>query len=168
MAGRKRIPTKIKIIRGTFRKDRVPEHEPEPEPVRDMPKPPPDLPSAGKKLWKKLAAELVDKKVLTVVDLPALEVCCLNYGLFKELHRAIHKKIEDPVTGKLRKRTLAEYMQGKSSQTMPEYVQMARAFTTFKSYLTEFGLTPSSRARLDIPEAEPEEVDPIERMWNES
>ena len=84
------------------------------------------------------------------------------------LHKAIHRKIEDPITGKLRKRTLAEYMFGKNSQTMPEYVQMTKAFTVFKSYLVEFGLTPSSRARLDIPEEEPDEMDPIERMLNEA
>ena len=168
MAGRKKIPTKIKIIRGTFRKDRAPEREPEPEVVRDVPRPPPDLPPAGKKVWKKLADELVDKKVLTVVDLPALEVCCLNYGLFKELRKAIHRKIEDPITGKLRKQTLAEYMLGRNSQTMPEYVQMTKAFMTFKAYLVEFGLTPSSRARLNIPEGKEDEgEDPVQRMWNE-
>jgi len=200
MAGRKRIPTKTKIIRGTFRKDRAPEHEPEPEVVRDLPKPPPNLPSAGKKLWKSLAAELVDKKVLTVVDLGALEVCCYNYGLYRDLHKAIHGRITvaryicidcehnfevlpspdriicphclsenvSQISVRKRKRTLAEYMEGKNSHTMPEYVQMTKAFATFKAYLVEFGLTPSSRARLDIPEPEPNEEDPVERMWNEA
>jgi P27 family predicted phage terminase small subunit len=167
MAGRPRKPTKQKIIQGTFRKDRAPKHEPEPEPVTEAPRPPSDLPSAGKKLWKKLAPELVAKGILTVVDLSALEILCFNYGIYKELNKAIRGKIEDPVTGKIRKRTYAEYMRGENSQTIPEYTAMRNAFSTFKSYMTEFGLSPSSRAKLDVPEPK-EEKDLMERLWNEN
>jgi P27 family predicted phage terminase small subunit len=171
-AGRKRLPSKIKIIRGTFRKDRALEHEAEPEPVREPPRPPAHLLSAGKKLWKALARELADKGILTVVDLPALEVLCYNYGLYRDLHEAIFrpKSPPDPITGRVTKgrRTLAQYMEGRNSQTMPEYVQMTKAFATVKAYQIEFGLTPSARSKIEIREPESENTDPLEQMFNEA
>lgn len=162
--GRPRTPTKSKIIKGTFRKDRAPEHEPEPDLVEQYPKPPSGLPRDGRRMWKRLAKELVDKRILTVVDLEALEVCCMNYGIYRELYRAVTTVRGDD--GSKRKRTIAEYLLGRNSQTMPEYVAMTKAMYTFKAYLVEFGLTPSSRSRLDIPEPK-DERDEMEQLLNE-
>ena len=162
-----RKPTRKKIIQGTFRTDRAPKNEPEPTPVGEPPKPPYYLPEAAKELWRKLATELVEKGLLTVVDVPALEICCMNYGLYRELWDTVHCMIEDSFTGKRRRQTLAEYMDGRNSQTMPEYTNMQKAFATFKSYLIEFGLTPAARSRVDLPEKAEEPQDPVEGMWNE-
>lgn len=161
--GRPRVPREVKVIRGTFRKDRNPEHEMEPSKVPEVPKPPSYLGKYAKKLWKQLAPELYDAGILTVVDLPALEMCCDAYGQFRELRDAIHRPL-DPDTGKKGKRTLAEYMLGQNSQTMPEYTNMKSAFQTFKSYLTEFGFTPASRNRIEIPEPKKPEEDPMGKL----
>jgi len=165
--GQNRKPRKSKIIHGTFRKDRNPKREPEPEVVSNIPRPPSNLPLQGKKLWKSLAAELVDKGLLTVVDLGALEVCCFNYGLYKEFDKSIRTWTTDPVTGKRRKRTYAEYLAGRNSQTIPELTAMQKAFQLYKSYLVEFGLTPASRNRIELPEPKKDEEDPIKRMLDE-
>jgi len=162
-----RKPKKTKIIHGTFRKDRNPKREPEPEVVSNIPKPPSNLPLQGKKLWKSLAAELVDKGLLTIVDLGALEVCCFNYGLYKEFDKSIRIWIIDPVTGKRRRRSYSEYIEGQNSQTVPGLLAMYKAFSIYKSYLVEFGLTPASRNRIELPEPKRDEKDPIKRMWNE-
>jgi len=163
--GHNRKPTKSKVIQGTFRKDREPVNEPEPTRVAEVPTPPSHLPTAGKRMWKRLAAELVDAGILTVVDLPALEVCCLNYGIYVSLWKSIFRMIEDPDTGKRRRRRLEEYMMGKNSQTMPEYTSMTKAFSTFKSYLIEFGLTPASRSRVEVPRGS-KDADPMEGIIN--
>ena len=153
------------MTQGTFRNDRNPENEPEPEKILDIPKPPSFLNKYSKKLWKSLAAELVDKKVLTVVDIAALEVCCDLYGQYREAREAVYKIIINPVTGKKRRQTFAEYMNGKNSQTMPEYTAMTKTYASFKSYLSEFGLTPASRNKIDIP-PDKEEKDKMRALLN--
>jgi len=162
-----RKPRKTKIIRGTFRKDRNPQHEPEPAVVNAVPKPPSQLNRYAKKLWKSLAAELVDKGIMTVVDLAALEVCCAAYGEYRAAFDAVYRP-RDPETGRLMRRTFAEYMVDRNSQTMPEYTAMRQAWILFKGYLVEFGFTPASRNRIEIPKPKSDKEDPIEGMWNEN
>jgi len=167
VSGRPRKPTGIKLVHGTFRKDRAPENEPEPERVTDIPKPPSYLNKYAKKLWKSLAGELVEKCILTIVDIPALEVACELYGQYRLAHEAVFRP-SDPDTGKKVKRSLAEYMEGRNSQTMPEYTAMTKAFGMFKAYLIEFGLTPASRSKLDIPKTPEDKTDPMEKIYNEA
>jgi len=153
--GQNRKPRDLKILQGTFRKDRNPGNEPDPDKVTEIPRYPTGMNKHARKLWKNLCAELIDLGVLTVVDLPAMEIACVNYGLYKDAHEAVYSfREEDPETGKTkkRKRPLSEYMKGRNSQTIPEYTAMTKAFETFKSYITEFGLTPASRNRLNLPE----------------
>lgn len=164
--GHNRKPRKSKIIHGTFRKDRNPKREPEPQAISNIPKPPSHLNRYAKKFWKSLAAELVDKGLLTVVDMAALEVCCVAYGEYRGAYDAVYRP-RDPVTGRIVKRTLTEYMCNRNSQTIPEHTAMRQAWNVFKSYLVEFGLTPASRNRIELPEPKGEEADPVKRMWNE-
>lgn len=164
--GHNRKPKQLKVIRGTFRADRNPANEPDPTPVVDVPKPPTHLNRWGKRLWKSLVPKLMDTRVLTDVDLPSLEIACMQYGIYRELDDAIRCFVRDSRTGKRRRRTLAEYLRGQNSQTIPEYSAMKQAFTTWKSYMAEFGLSPASRNRIDLPQQEGEE-DPMEALLNE-
>lgn len=159
---RPRVPRKLKLIRGTFRPGENPANEPEPEVLSDVPKAPSYLNRWGKAKWKEIAEELVDKGVLTVVDLPALELLCAQYGLFCELHDAITHEVGPD--GKRRKVSVARYLAGKNSQTIPEYVQMKAASAAYKTYAVEFGLTPASRNRIDLPERTPQTKDPTEAL----
>ena len=162
-----RVPTQTKIIRGTFRKDRAAANEPRPEKVVEVPRPPSYLSKHAKKLWNKLAEELVDKGILTVLDLPALEMCCEAYGQFREAQEIVFQSIVDPETGKRRRQTLTEYMAGRTSHSAPEYTAMNKLYQTFRLYLAEFGLTPATRLKLDLPELGSKAEDPMERLWNE-
>lgn len=166
-----RKPTERKIIDGTFRKDRAPENEPKPPPVFEPPKPLSHLNKWAKAKWRELAQQLFDDGLLTVLDTTTLEVLCVNYGIYRELHDAIHRPPEldeegNP-TGRRRKRTLAEYMAGRNSQTMPEYTAMTKAFQTYKSLMAEFGLSPAARGRINVPKPAKQE-DPMERLLNEA
>jgi P27 family predicted phage terminase small subunit len=162
-----RKPTQMKIIQGTFRKDRAPKKEPQPEKVLEIPRPPSHLSKYAKKAWKYIAGELVEKGILTIIDTLALEACCEAYGQYRLAYEAVFRPV-DPETGKKGKRTFADYMRGRNSQTMPEYVSMKGAWATFKSYLTEFGMTPASRTKLEISEKRGEETDPMERLFHEA
>lgn len=163
--GHNRKPKALKVVHGTFRKDRNPQNEPEGVPVREVPRAPSTLNRWGKRLWKRLAQQLVDNGVLTELDLPALEQLCTQYGRAMELQDAIlHEVGED---GKRYKRTFAEYLAGRNSQTMPEYAALRNSEATLKQYLAEFGLTPQSRNRIDLKHKETQS-DPMEDLLNEA
>jgi len=146
-----RKPRALKVVQGTFRKSRVPANEPKPPPLLRVPKPPQHLSADGRKLWANLAPQLFRLSLLTELDLPAFEIACFAYGLYRELSREIRR----------RHKSFAAYLKGKNSQTVPELTTLKAAFQTFKGYLAEFGLSPAARGRIDVqvPESEEEDLD---------
>ena len=72
--------TESKKLAGTYRRDRDPGVTMNPALVAQAPKPPAWLSAAGKKEWKRVAAELVELKVLASVDLAVLEGYCAAYA----------------------------------------------------------------------------------------
>lgn len=164
--GRPRKPSKVKIIQGTFRQDRNPANEPAPTPVSVIRKPPPQLNRFAKKFWKAVVEELVETGVLTVVDWAAFEICCDSYGLYCEAKEAVYRPL-DPETGKRQKRTLAEYLAGQNSQTIPELSAMNKGKDMFLKYANVLGLNPVARNRIDAPGRKSEEEDPMEGILND-
>ncbi len=165
MKGRKPVPREMKILHGTFRKDRDKGIK-SLSALTEIPRPPTWLGKYGKKIWKELGQKLVEDKILTEIDLYSFEMLCGTYQMFAEARDAVFRPL-DPATGKRRKQTLQEYMKGRNSQTQPEYIAYKSSYQLFKQYLTEFGISPSSRSRVEIPGPGSEETDPIEEMWNE-
>lgn len=163
--GQNRKSSQRKIVEGTFRADRNPKNEPDPQPVFELPKPPSHLNKYGKRCWREVGEELVRKRILTLVDLPAFELACMSYGLYRAAHDAVFRPI-DETTNRRRQRDLDEYLSGKNSQTIPEYQAMKSSLQQYRALMSDFGLSPSSRNRLDVPE-EPDELDPMERLINE-
>lgn len=162
--GRPTKPTRLKVIQGTYREDRAPVNEPQPEKVIKLPKPPRYLSKYAKTLWGALVEELTAQGILTIIDMPALEACCEAYGQYRAAHEAVFHPV-DFETGKQTDRTLAEYMDKRNSQTMPEYTAMTKAFAILKAYLIEFGMTPAARGRISIPDSPGEETDTMKRLY---
>jgi len=153
----KRIPTELKIVRGTDQPCRR-KKEPEYEKLTVCPDHPEYLSNYARKMWKRLAPQLFEKGLLSAAYLPALEVLCEAYGLYREAHNAIYKQGN-------RRRSLAAYLQGKRTGEITEYRIMKAAFQDFRLYLLEFGLSPSSKGGIDSPKPV-DTKDVIERMWN--
>lgn len=162
--GHNRKPKQLKIIQGTFRADRNPEHEPEIPPLSEYPKAPSYLNRWAKRKWKELVPQLVDTGILTGVDLGALELCCLQYGIVLELHDAITHYVNED--GKRTKRSIAQYLEGRTIQSQPEYSAMKEAARMYKALAEQFGITPASRSRVDIQGGE-KEIDPMEALLDE-
>lgn len=156
--GQNRKTRGAKIINGTFRKDRNPKKELQSKLLTDIPKVPETLNRFGAAKWKEICRELIANEVLTVLDLPALEMCCVAYSDFCEAHDAVHYR--KAKNGKKVRQSIAQYMAGRNSQTMPEYTAYKQAFTLYKSFMTEFGLSPVARNRIDISKTS-SEADPI-------
>ena len=87
---------------------------------------------------------------MTIADLATFEILCDTFGAYRELHDAIYCKIDDPETGRRRKRTLAEYLEGKNFHTAMLYVQLRLTWQNFRMFMMEFGLSPSSRGKISI------------------
>lgn len=114
-------------------------------------------------MWKDLSGKLIALGMLTELDLFTLEILCEQYGIYRELKDAI-THINTP-SGR-QKITLAQYLAGQNSQTIPEYAAMKSAFERYSMLLKEFGLSPASRSRMDIPREPPKEVDPMQSILN--
>ena len=74
--GRKKLPTEVKKLRGTLKKERVLENEMQVEILKELPETPEWLSDIAKVEWKKVCLELFNKNMLHYVDLKLIEAYC--------------------------------------------------------------------------------------------
>ena len=144
--GTKPKPTAIKLLEGVTRKDRLNMNEPKPSPL--MPECPEWLGKVAKQEWERKSKELYDMQILTVIDDNLLALYCYMYSIIVEC-----KEIIDEAGG------IEKYCEGKNSQTQPVVTMMFKAIDNLKSLGSQFGMSPSSRTRIDV--KMPEEEDSI-------
>jgi len=140
MPGRKPKPAELKVLQGDTRPDRMPQNTPKPQPI--APKPPSGLPASARKVWKTLGPHLESLGLLTAVDGPAFTMLCLHYGIAFDAIKEVSKgelQTKDE-NNALRKHPLLQVFRDNSN--------------SLRQWATEFGLTPSSRARLSLPDPE--------------
>ena len=135
----KRLPTEIKRQRGTLRDDRTNPNEPQ-SPLA-IPPVPSWLSEEGQKSFVELSTLLHDMSVLTQADEVSLTLLCDAYGDYKQAKEVINK------LGPTQDVTSREG-HTKSIQR-PEVLIANQAFTRVFQLLKEFGLTPSSRAKVN-------------------
>lgn len=163
MAGRKKLPSQLKALRGTKRKDRSNPAEPVP-PLRVSTDCPFSLFGVALEAWNQLSNELTKIKVLTEADLQALKLLCESIAEYDSLYYSLWEKqangemryeptvslyeIYDKSTGKgnLKKKLAIPKLIG--TKVKPQVAMMAENRKFQKMMLTEFGLTPSSRGRV--------------------
>lgn len=135
--GRKPKPTAVKVLAGNPGKRPLNESEPAPRaPTAQELRPPKGkLPRDGSELWRALAPQLAELGVLKHTDLPAFEVLCLHYAMVRKAWTMVAKEGLTSDTA----------MGVKKHPATSVFRENAMAF---KGWLTEFGLTPSSRARI--------------------
>lgn len=150
-AGRKPTPTQLKLVRNNPGHRPLPEHEPQPPKPRRL-TPPSHLSKAAKAEYRRIGAKLQDLGVLSDIDLRALELYANTYVEWVE---ATHKVATVGMVIK----TPAGY------PIQNPYLAVANtASKRMQSLLSEFGMTPSSRARLGF-NGTPPEKDPTERYF---
>ena len=144
--GRKPLPTHLKVLKGTAQPCRTQKNEPTPK--ADKVKMPFGLSGDAKKHWRVVSKQLIDAGVLTNLDVFALQMYCEAFARWAHANAQIQKY--GPVV---------KTPNGFPAQS--PYLQIAnKAFDQMKGMLTEFGMTPSSRTRIN---AEPQqESDPLD------
>lgn len=163
MRGRKPKTTSQQIAEGDPRKhgvhklaDRI---EAEPEPARGLPPCPPHLKGVAQKAWEFWSAELRAMNLDSRPDAMMLEGACVSYETFVKMHQKITeqgelvaKKERNPTTGQ---------MEVVDVRPHPGLAIRDRALALLRSFCSEFGLSPVSRARLSAEHLEADE----EELW---
>lgn len=132
--GKRPQPTKMKIIKGTLQNCRANKNEATPPP--DLPAVPRGMTGAAKAEWLKMAPLLYDLGLLSTIDTTALEAYCRCYGLWADAMKSVKKEGATVVSSK-----------GYPIQN-PNLKTAMKCSKELQSWLTEFGMTPASRARV--------------------
>ena len=134
MGGRPPLPTRLKLLRGTLEPKRINPDEPEPEPA--IPTCPSHLDSTARREWKRMAQQLYDLGILSEIDRAGLAAYCQAWSTWVKATKGLAK------TGQL-----AMTPQGFPVQN-PLLGIANRAQAEMRAWMTEFGMTPSSRSRV--------------------
>ena len=136
MRGRKPKPTHLKILEGNPGHRSVDTGEPRPE--LQIPTCPAHLCPSAKAEWKRLAQQLHTLGIMTMLDRAALAAYCQSYGRWVEAERKLK---ETPTLLKLP----SGYVQHNPLLTIAN-----KQLELMHKYLSEFGLSPVSRSRVDM------------------
>ena len=130
MRGRKPQPTALKVLRGNPHQHRLNRAEPKPPAPADL-TPPPSLDAAAAAEWIRLAPQLAQLGLLTTIDADALATYCQVLVRWKDA------QVQIGLHGMVSKGRISPYMNISD-----------RCVTQLRHFLIEFGMTPSSRARV--------------------
>lgn len=155
-SGPKLKPTALKKLANNPGGRPLNENEPQPEQPTSVPKPPAHLDGEAKKEWLRRAKQLFDLGLLYDMDTSAFEAYCSAYGRFVEAQRQLKQGMI--VAGRNKFPMLNPYLR-----------VLREATADMAKYLVEFGMTPSSRSRIQVkrnknPEPATPEMDSMEKL----
>ena len=139
-AGRPPKPLQLHVLDGTFRPDRhgaAAAAAPELEKVTRLPNAPAFLGAVGKREWRRIGQELLDKEVLTKADMATFAAYCAS------LDRAIGAERALQLAGSYTLMTPQGF-----EQARPEVSIARQSWAEVRKFAQEFGITPSSRTRV--------------------
>lgn len=148
-AGRKPKPVALKLIDGNPGKRRI---DPTPKAPPSRPVAPASLSEEARREWAYIVPRLDEIGMLSKLDRAALEVYCESVAT----HRA--------AIVLLRRGVLVEGDKGRVVKNPAAQIVRDSA-TTIRMLAAEFGLTPSSRARMEFPGMDPGGLD-IEDLFH--
>lgn len=151
MRGRKPKPSHLKLVTGNPGKRKL--NKKEPKPRREIPSPPDHLSDRARVAWGSLSAKLDRLGILTELDDLALERVC---ELVAEI---VEHKADIRQHGRYVKVGLAK------GKLRPVVRLLADADKRLRAWMTEFGLTPSSRSRINAHDNENPNADPAEAYF---
>ncbi len=151
MAGRKPLPTHLKVVKGTARPHRL--NKDEPKPAVASPEPPAHLDERAKAKFVAMAEMLARHGVMTELDAGALARYAVVWCRWVDAEAEIKRR------GPVVKTTSDNIIQN------PFLAVANKCLLQMAQIESEFGLTPSSRSRIRM--AEPaDQTDPFEDYLN--
>ena len=151
-------PTGTKRKQGTYRRDRAAKNEAHPAPVAGIPQPPIPLTDYATEEWERIAPYLQDCGLLTHADVGPLALYCRAIGEIRECDDVMREDgaflyVYDEAT-KIEKIT-----------KHPAAVKAHAAAQVVRTWATEFGITPSARAKLNV--EPPKEKSELEKLLSD-
>ena len=146
--GRKAQPTQLKVVRGNPGKRPLNENEPMPDVI--IPDAPDFLSDTAKEHWADIVVHLHDARIMTALDTDAMALYCEAYSRWVESNDNIKKfgmVVKSP--------------SGYPMQT-PYLSVSNKAFDQMKAIMIEFGMTPSSRSKVQV--SKPESSNPFDNV----
>lgn len=145
--GHNRKPTRLKELAGTLRPDRANPDEPTPEILVKAPPCPTHIVGDARKEWRKRSRILVEMGVLSRADLVALEVYCTIYARWLAAQARLDQY--GMVIGHQPKLDSdGNVVQEAWFEPSPFLRIVDESVKQMRVYLSEFGMTPSSRGRV--------------------
>jgi P27 family predicted phage terminase small subunit len=133
--GRKPKPSHLKLLEGNIGR----------HPIKNAPRPGPAVPTCPQHLsptakaeWKRLVHQLADLGILTTLDRAAMAAYCQCYGRWVEAEKKLG---ETPALLK---------MPSGYVQQNPWLSISTKQLELMHKYLSEFGLSPVARSRIDV------------------
>ena len=151
MANPRPTPTRIKKLKGNPGKRPLPKNEPKPDNPTRLPNAPGYLTKVGKSEWRRMGKQLFNLGLLSNIDLSAFGAYCQQYATWVEASEQVQKH------GMLIKAQSGFPMQS------PYFSIQAKAQAEMRKWLVEFGMTPSSRSRVEVDKRKAE--DPMEAFF---
>lgn len=140
--GKKPTPTKDKIGKGTYRKDRAHADEVEFDIMAENCPAPGVLDANGKQEWDRIVPQLQSRGILNVTDQSIVLAYCLEMQAYLKAKKDIEAKGEY---------LEAENKAGATYYAINPSVQIGnKALSNAMRIATEFGFTPSSRTRISV------------------
>jgi P27 family predicted phage terminase small subunit len=147
-------PTNLKVLQGTFRKDRAPKNEPMPE--VEIPAVPAHLSDEAKVEWGRVSEELCTLGLLSRIDRAALAAYCECWADWVDASKMCAsrdgqdrkviktgEKLKHDKDGNVTERTGGNFIEN------PYYSIKKRSAELMHKFLVEFGMTPASRSRIN-------------------
>ena len=141
--GKPAKPTKLKILKGTFRKNESLENEVEPD--LNIPSPPGHLNQKASVEWGRISEHLFKLGLLSDIDRAALAGYCVAYARWAEAETKLSE------SGLIIKTTNGNFIQN------PIVGIANQAMEHMRKFLIEFGMTPAARTRVAGKKQEPKE-----------
>ncbi len=132
------MPTNLKLLKGTLRKDRLVAGEPQPEIL--IPDVPEHLSDLAKVEWGRVSQELATLGLVSRIDRAALAAYCECWSDWVDASRLCASK--DGQDRKVIKTAAGNFVEN------PYYSIKKRSAELMHKFLVEFGMTPAARTRI--------------------
>ncbi len=146
MKGRKKKPTELKKLEGTYQSCRELDNQFSPEKTEEIPTPMNLLNERALKEWGVVTSELESKNMLYGVDLSLLAAYCNEMATYWECQEVIRNEGYFDVSPNGLKVKKQEISTGRDA--LDRAIKLA----------TQFGFTPSARTKISMPKQQPKDV----------